>query len=111
MNNFQSSTSMQIYNNVCIQQAQRTQDVESMLILTLVPRLRRWTNVKPTLIQRLVSAGKLLILTLPSQYAPLHTMANVTIQMKRRDSPKYQGTQPGSDKDPLLWRKSLLKKL
>ena len=35
---------------------QQTKDVES----TLVHRLRRLTNVKPTLIQRLVSAGNVL---------------------------------------------------
>ena len=39
---------------------QQTQDVESML----VQRSRRWTNVKPTLIQDLMSAGLLLIAVL-----------------------------------------------
>ena len=33
------------------------QDVESNVGLTLVHLLRRWSDVKPTLIQRLVSAG------------------------------------------------------
>ena len=35
---------------------QQTQDVKSMF-LTLVHRLRRWTKVKPALMQRLVPAG------------------------------------------------------
>ena len=31
----------------------------NQFVLTLVQRRRQWTNVKPTLIQRLVSAGSL----------------------------------------------------
>ena len=42
-----------IHNNTQLTQA----DVESMLAQHFVHHLRRWTNVKPTLIQRLVSAG------------------------------------------------------
>ena len=39
---------------------QQKQDVDSML----VQRSRRWTNVKPTLIQGIMSAGLLLITVL-----------------------------------------------
>ena len=42
-----------IHNNTQLTQG----DVESMLVQCFVHHLRRWTNVKPTLIQRLVSAG------------------------------------------------------
>ena len=44
---------------------QQTQDVDSML----VQRSRRWTNVKPTLIQGIMSAGLLLITVLYNGFA------------------------------------------
>ena len=50
--------------------SQQTQDVESMYVLTLVHRLRRWTKVKPTLIQCLVSAGKIKNMLLRPRVSP-----------------------------------------
>ena len=37
--------------------SQQTRDVAPMLGLMLAHRLRRWPNIKPALVQRLVFAG------------------------------------------------------
>ena len=66
----------------------QTQDVELML----VHRLRRWTNAKPTLIKRLVSAGLYVYAVGLYHLVYVAGYANILIKIKQNKTNNKQNT-------------------